>query len=619
MKIKIKVLLATAVGLVALVLVLAGILLNTKPSQASAQSYGTPVSCYTLQAGDNIKPNRIDMPAIWNIGDDGKIWPYLDGDDFKTWHTDESYEGHFKLVTPECLSQYDAATSLPLYINRRPGSGIIRNKISSQLYAILPNNTKAPITDESAKALYGANYTVRVLEPAAFFNYYNTATTITGSNPAPHAGMLVENNNGTYYVTQCGQLREVTSLSFLDNHFKNKYVQKVSGSLLGSLSASEKISDKLNALTSYTQMNANDDCGGTATPVNPLTCPLGTSSCNGSCLDLGTNSNHCGVCNNACGSGNYCNNGKCEGLSVACQNNQKKCGNKCVNYQTDASNCGDCGVTCATGEVCSSGVCASTCPNSETKCSNQCTNILADNNNCGSCGKACSTGYSCVSGSCQAPVASCQTGYTSCNNTCVNTLTDKFNCGSCDHICSSIDSCVNGTCSTVAPSAPKITGIKFYNPTASTLGQTNVLNKVDTEDAIELIFSEKFDPSAISPSFVCGSDILFSDPSKDGYATIGYADSQGNKSLIYLKGIAKFYLGGVVNTQTNSTVYMTADSGCTKMMLQFFTTNISLGISALPSGASVPVSESLTTGIIKNMSGNWMVGGETLPTHTGSF
>jgi hypothetical protein len=50
--------------------------------------------------------------------------------------------------------------------------------------------------------------------------------------------------------------------------------------------------------------------GATVTSVNPA-CPSGQTSCDGSCIDTQSNSQHCGACGNVCNTGEPCSEGTC--------------------------------------------------------------------------------------------------------------------------------------------------------------------------------------------------------------------------------------------------------------------------------------------------------------------
>lgn len=64
---------------------------------------------------------------------------------------------------------------------------------------------------------------------------------------------------------------------------------------------------------------------------------LHVRSCNGRCRDLSSNENHCGACNQACGSGKTC------------------CGGHCVDLLSNAAHCGGCHHICRRNEICRPG------------------------------------------------------------------------------------------------------------------------------------------------------------------------------------------------------------------------------------------------------------------------
>jgi hypothetical protein len=75
---------------------------------------------------------------------------------------------------------------------------------------------------------------------------------------------------------------------------------------------------------------------------------------------------------------------------ASCPVGQTSCSGSCVTTATDNDNCGGCGIVCNTsgGETCLSSVCGCV---TGTDCSTVCTVTTADSNNCGGCGIACST------------------------------------------------------------------------------------------------------------------------------------------------------------------------------------------------------------------------------------
>ena len=162
--------------------------------------------------------------------------------------------------------------------------------------------------------------------------------------------------------------------------------------------------------------------------------------CNGSCVDLQHDSNHCGACNNACDTSGakVCVAGVC-----ACAGGLADCGGQCADLGVDRDNCGACGLACAPDEDCSNGVCicVSCACIGLGQCGGACVDFENDSDNCGTCGNACDvgSGFVCILGSC-----TCINGWTDCGGTCVDTKNDPQNCGACGTSCGSV--CINGMC-----------------------------------------------------------------------------------------------------------------------------------------------------------------------------
>ncbi|MFH1291973.1 MAG: hypothetical protein ABIH87_02130 [bacterium] len=225
-------------------------------ASAEEDSQKKPVECSTVNKGDNIKSNNWNSRAIWNVGSDNKIRPYLDGDDFKTWHTDNDYDNHFKLVTADCLASFQVANKFPVYINRRAGSGIIKTRGSEELYAVLPDNTKALITKEAAENLYGKNFPLREISLPSMLNYYNTAPEITGKNPDPHPGMVVEVKEKKYVVNSDKTLSEITEEGFKENGLKEVYVHEMEMEMIKNMKIlEEEVKRQSQELIEYAQLS----------------------------------------------------------------------------------------------------------------------------------------------------------------------------------------------------------------------------------------------------------------------------------------------------------------------------------------------------------------------------
>lgn len=93
--------------------------------------------------------------------------------------------------------------------------------------------------------------------------------------------------------------------------------------------------------------------GGTAATPSEPECDDDEALCGTSCVDVQSNDDHCGGCNDACPAAQECRAGNCE-----CSNERTLCGDSCVDTDSDEQNCGSCGSKCATGASCNDGKCS---------------------------------------------------------------------------------------------------------------------------------------------------------------------------------------------------------------------------------------------------------------------
>ncbi|MCS6899297.1 MAG: MopE-related protein [Myxococcales bacterium] len=217
-------------------------------------------------------------------------------------------------------------------------------------------------------------------------------------------------------------------------------------------------------------INATATCeNGICTPI----CNPGFANCdgdpnNGCEVNLNTNVNHCGACNNVCNSTNgaaSCSNGVC-GLS--CNPGYGDCdlnaANGCeINTSTNVNHCGVCGKACNNTNgtpSCSLGVCSISCSSGFANCNGNADDgceidLKNDVNNCGSCGNKCNSTNGtavCDNGVCK--ISACNPGFANCdnnpNNGCeINTNTNVNHCGACNNQCNSSGggaSCNGGQC-----------------------------------------------------------------------------------------------------------------------------------------------------------------------------
>ena len=183
--------------------------------------------------------------------------------------------------------------------------------------------------------------------------------------------------------------------------------------------------------------------GGSTGGANENGCPAGQQLCDGQCVDLQTNLDHCGHCGFFCASGLVCTDGVC--LDPGCGADPTTgtalvlCTGICVNTDTDPNNCGACDNVCPGGPdaTCRDGACA----------------CLPDGASCAN-----TYSYNCCSNKCPpSGVCGCVPPAGACNNTgecclqagggCVNGLcayTSGFAC-TLDAECIS-GKCVNGVC-----------------------------------------------------------------------------------------------------------------------------------------------------------------------------
>jgi hypothetical protein len=172
----------------------------------------------------------------------------------------------------------------------------------------------------------------------------------------------------------------------------------------------------------------------------PPTCSNGLQPCTDpdtgvtTCLDLISNVDHCGTCDNACGAGNHCSQGIC------CAPQEEACadggGEECFDLSQSNDHCGTCLHACAENEACADGAC--TCEYPFESCAGQCIDVEGDDaENCGDCGVHCD----------QPPSPTCV------NSTTLRTASANGTCesGICtyptsDSACPADETCWDGAC-----------------------------------------------------------------------------------------------------------------------------------------------------------------------------
>ncbi|OGH58620.1 MAG: hypothetical protein A2725_02890 [Candidatus Magasanikbacteria bacterium RIFCSPHIGHO2_01_FULL_33_34] len=169
--------------------------------------------CPTLVAGDIFKVTG--HSAVYLLDDNLKRLYFPHADVFKSWYDDYSSV----VEIPEtCVDAYPAPLDPPFGVNYRPGSRLVKVKISPSVYVIEPGNRLRKIGSEQvARELYGPNWAklVRDVSDAFWPNFKNRGQEIKDSRP--HDGMFLQTPRmeGIFYVEN-GVLKKLEDTSEVD-------------------------------------------------------------------------------------------------------------------------------------------------------------------------------------------------------------------------------------------------------------------------------------------------------------------------------------------------------------------------------------------------------------------
>ena len=89
----------------------------------------------------------------------------------------------------------------------------------------------------------------------------------------------------------------------------------------------------------------------------------------------------------------------CGAGSCACRPGFVECDGQCVNLGTDPDHCGFCGTSC--DQVCGGGACLNNCDDFQDQCGDSCFDQDSDPLHCGECGNACDADETCLNGDCR--------------------------------------------------------------------------------------------------------------------------------------------------------------------------------------------------------------------------
>lgn len=183
--------------------------------------------------------------------------------------------------------------------------------------------------------------------------------------------------------------------------------------------------------------DAGADAGGDGGPDAGCT----GSRCDGACVDLMTDTAHCGACGNDCAAapntrGAVCIEGECsyEGCAPGFSNCDGESTVLCDTATADAARCGDC-LPCPSAfpECTADGddyTCTNDCTTGQRVCGGACTDTTSDALHCGDCDQPCPLDPNgtprCSDGACH-PI--CNSGYHECGGVCVSN-NSVAHCGS---------------------------------------------------------------------------------------------------------------------------------------------------------------------------------------------
>lgn len=163
-------------------------------------------ACAALVGGDLFKVRGSAAVYLLNQNKERLYFPHSSV--YYTWYKDFS---RIKEISSACVDAYPIPGKPPFGVNFRPGSYLIKTTVSADVYAVLPNNTIAKVTNEEvARNLYGADWNRKVADvPDVFWsNYVGRATEVSESKA--HNGMYVRKaGESTVYYVENNALRPV--------------------------------------------------------------------------------------------------------------------------------------------------------------------------------------------------------------------------------------------------------------------------------------------------------------------------------------------------------------------------------------------------------------------------
>lgn len=176
----------------------------------SVPTYAQAADCPVLAAGNVFKVKG--HTAVYLLDDNLKRLYFPNSEVYHSW-----YDNFSQVVEiPEtCVDNYPTPLDPPFGVNFRPGSRLVKVKISPTVYVIEPGNKLRKLGSEAvARELYGANWAglVRDIADAFWPNFKDRGPEVAEAKP--HDGMFLRTpgEDGVYYV-ESGELKKLEDTS----------------------------------------------------------------------------------------------------------------------------------------------------------------------------------------------------------------------------------------------------------------------------------------------------------------------------------------------------------------------------------------------------------------------
>jgi len=187
--------------------------------------------------------------AIYWLDQNNNYYYYPDGDVFKSWNVDESYN-YYKAVSQTSFNNLVQPSVAPYHVFYRNGSEVVKYLSSDKLYVVGLNNTLYPITNDAIVSLYGSKYKAKTIGLSEW-PYYVKDTTTTVDVNSVYPGMFIKIAGKNYFIDNERKMREITADAMRPNHLKPSYFRTLSVNAVTGLEVGETITSKVSELTSF--------------------------------------------------------------------------------------------------------------------------------------------------------------------------------------------------------------------------------------------------------------------------------------------------------------------------------------------------------------------------------